>query len=370
MKTALVHDWLNGMRGGEKVLEQMCLMYPEARIHTLIYEPDRVAESIRRMPVESSFIQRLPMAHDKYRWYLPLFPSAVRRFDLAGFDLVLSSSHCVALGARADRGAVHVCYCHTPMRYAYEGFDDYFPIERFNPVIRGILRLNMARLRRWDRHASRRVDAFVANSLCVAERIRRHYGRDARVVHPPVDTDFYSPAGVKEGFLLVVSALVPYKRLDIAVEAATKAGEKLVVIGDGPEKKRLQEIAGPSVSFLGWVDQETVRDHYRRARAFLFPGEEDFGITPLEAAACGTPVVAYARGGALETVVEGITGVFFREQSADSLVAALKRVNETRWEQGAMRKRALQFSPEKFRAGLASAIREAADAKGLNHAQF
>ena len=357
------------MRGGEKVLEQMCLMYPEARIHTLIYEPERVSEAIRRMPVESSFIQRLPMAHEKYRWYLPLFPSAVKRFDMAGFDLVLSSSHCVALGARAKKEAVHVCYCHTPMRYAYEYFDDYFPRESFNSFFRGIIRINMARMRWWDRRASRHVDAFVANSLCVAERIRRIYGRDARVVHPPVDTDFYTPAGVKEDFLLVVSALVPYKRLDIAVEAATRLEEQLVVIGEGPERKRLEAMAGPTVKFLGWVDQETVRDHYRRARAFLFPGEEDFGITPLEAAACGTPVVAYARGGALETVVEGITGVFFREQSADSLMAALKRVHETRWEAGAMRKRALQFSPEKFRSGLASAIKEAAIGKGKS-AQF
>jgi len=370
VKTALVHDWLNGMRGGEKVLEQMCQMYPDARIHTLIYEPDRVSDSIRRMPVQSSFIQKLPKAHEKYRWYLPLFPSAVKRFNLAGFDLVLSSSHCVALGARADKKAVHVCYCHTPMRYAYEYFDDYFPPGSFNSLVRGIIRLNMARMRRWDRRASRGVDAFVANSLCVAERIRRIYGRNARVVHPPVDTDFYTPSGTKEDFLLVVSALVPYKRLDIAVEAANKAGEQLVVIGEGPERKRLESLAGPTVKFLGWVDQETVRDHYRRARAFLFPGEEDFGITPLEAAACGTPVVAYARGGALETVVEGITGVFFREQSADSLVAALKRIRDGKWEQGALRKRALQFSPEKFRAGLASAIAEAAAGKGRMNAQL
>lgn len=358
------------MRGGEKVLEQMCLMYPDARIHTLIYEPDRVSDTIRKMSVEQSFIQRLPMAHDKYRWYLPLFPSAVKRFNLAGFDLVLSSSHCVALGARAGRNAVHVCYCHTPMRYAYEYFDDYFPRERFNPLLRGIIRLNMARLRRWDRRAARGVDAFIANSLCVAERIRRIYGRDARVVHPPVDTDFYTPAGAKEDFLLVVSALVPYKRLDLAVEAATRLETPLVVIGEGPEKKRLQEMAGPTVKFLGWVDQETVRDHYRRARAFLFPGEEDFGITPLEAAACGTPVVAFARGGALETVVEGITGVFFREQSADSLMAALKRVDAGRWEQGAMRKRALQFSPQKFRDGIASAVAEATEARRKYNAQL
>ncbi len=363
MRVALVHDWLNGMRGGEKVLEQLCALYPGAPIHTLLYRPERIAAAITAHPVRTSFIQALPYAQDHYRWYLPLFPAAIEHFNLAGSDLVVSSSHCVALGAMAPAGAVHVCYCHTPMRYAWEHFHVYFPPDRYSRVMRGLIAAAMTRLRTWDVAAAQRVGVFVANSACVARRIAAHYRREARVVHPPVDTGLYTPGGAREGYALIVSALVPYKRVDLAVEAFNRLKRPLVVVGEGPERRRLEAMAGPTVWFLGWQTDEAIRDHYRAADLFLFPGEEDFGITPVEATACGTPVLAYAAGGALETVREGLNGQFFPEQTVDSLVRAVNGFAPGSFDRAAMRAHAEGFSQARFRERFQAVVQEAVHAR-------
>ncbi len=358
MRVALVHDWLNGMRGGEKCLEQFCLLYPNATIHTLLYQPERISETINRLPVKTSFIQSLPYAKSKYRWLLPLFPTAIEQFDLSQYDVVISSSHCCALGAIAPATAVHVCYCHTPMRYAWEHFHVYFPPERYGWIKRGLIAFCMSRLRTWDQSAAQRVGVFVANSANVARRIAKHYRRDARIIHPPVDTAFYTPSSLSSDFYLIVSALSPYKRLDLAVRAFNELKRPLVIIGDGPERKRLQALAGPTVRFLGWQPDEVLREHYRSARALIFPGEEDFGITPLEAAACGTPTIALAAGGALETVREGLNGLLFPEQTVESLKMAVKACETERFDPQAQWEHAAAFSPERFREKFQAVVSE------------
>ncbi|MEK7476880.1 MAG: glycosyltransferase [Candidatus Coatesbacteria bacterium] len=349
MRVALVHDWLNGMRGGEKVLEQLCLLYPQADIHTLLCEPAKISGTIRKHQVKVSFVQRLPGSRRWYRWYLPLFPAAIESFDLAGYDLVISCSHCVALGAMAPANALHLCYCLTPMRYAWDHFHSYFPPERYSWPVRSMIGWWMTRLRTWDVSAAQRVGRFVGISHFVAKRINRHYRREAGVIYPPADTDYYTPGGARGDFHLVVSALVPYKRVDLAVTAFTECGKPLVVIGEGPERGRLERLAGPTVKFLGWRSDAEVRDHYRAARSLVFPGEEDFGITPVEAAACGTPTIAYMGGGALETVREGITGVLFPEQTVACLRHAVEACEAARFDPATMREHALGFSNERFR---------------------
>jgi glycosyltransferase involved in cell wall biosynthesis len=360
-RVALVHDWLTGMRGGERCLEVFCELFPDADLYTLLHLPGTVAPVIEGRRVVTSFVQALPGAARRYRYYLPLFPLAIDRFDLAGYDLVLSSSHCVAKGARRGSGAVHVCYCFTPMRYVWDMYDDYFGRDA-GWLTRTLMPPVAAALRRWDRRASGRVDHFVAISRHVAGRIRRFYGREADVIYPPVDVDRFEVAtGPDAGYDLVVSALVPYKRVDLAVQAAVRLGRRLVVVGTGPEEGRLKAMAGPTVEFLGWRGDAEVADLYRDCRAFLFPGLEDFGITPLEAMAAGRPVVAYAAGGALETVVgldatdDPPTGVFFGEQTVEGLVEALRRLEASgdRFSQKALRARAEQFDRPRFKARMA-----------------
>jgi len=356
MRVALVHDWLNGMRGGEKVLEQLCLLYPNAVIYTLLYEPARISPTIRAHEIKVSFIQRLPGVRRWYRWYLPLFPTAVESFDLAGYDLVISCSHSVALGAMAPVDSLHFCYCLTPMRYAWDHFHSYFPPDRYSWPVRTAIGWMMTRLRTWDVTVAQRVGRFVGISQFVAKRIFRHYRRDAGVIYPPADTNFYTPGGSRGDYHLVVSALVPYKRVDLAVAAFTEMNKPLVVIGEGPERGRLEKLAGPTVRFLGWRSDAEVRDHYRAARALIFPGEEDFGITPVEAAACGTPTVAYMSGGALETVREDVTGVLFPEQTVASLARAVQACESARFDPATMREHALGFSNERFREQFAAEV--------------
>jgi glycosyltransferase involved in cell wall biosynthesis len=356
MRVALVHDWLTGMRGGERVLESLVSLFPAADIFTLVHVPGSVAPAIEARPIRTSFIQRLPGAPRRFRQYLPLFPLAVRRFDLRGYDLVLATSHCVAVGARPPAGAAHVVYCFTPMRYAW-AFERAY-VGRVPPLARGPLRAALAGLRRWDRAAGRRAGSVACISQHVAARIERTWGRAARVVYPPVRTEFFRPAepGAVGDAYLCVSALTPYKRLDVAVDACTELGRRLDVIGSGPELARLRRRAGPTVRFLGWQPDAVVREAVSRCRAFLFPGEEEFGIAPLEATAAGRPVVAYARGALTETVVEGVTGLFFREQTAAALGDALRRSEVTGWSAEKIRAHALRFSEEAFRAELTAVI--------------
>jgi glycosyltransferase involved in cell wall biosynthesis len=357
---ALVHDWLTGMRGGEKVLEGLCELYPDADLFTFVHRPGSVSPTIERHRITTSLIQRLPYADQYYRHYLPLFPLAVERLDLSGHDLVISSSSCAAKAVRVPPGARHICYCHSPMRYAWDQFDAYFGVDRVGWFkSRWLYRPMLAGLARWDAATASRVHRFVANSRHVAGRIRRYYNRDSTIVYPPVDTTFYQPAPVLPGaHFLVVSALVPYKRIDLAIAACARAGARLRIVGDGPDRARLERAAGPEVEFLGHLSDARIRDEYRQALAVVMPGEEDFGIVPVEAQACGRPVVAYGRGGALETIVDGETGVLFDTPDAAALAAALERAAATRFDPVRARTQAERFSREHHRAGIEAVVAE------------
>src|SRR5688572_14407362 len=345
MRTALIHDWLTGMRGGERVLEALCGLYPDADIFTLYHRRGSVSAGIERHRIRTSFVQRLPMASRYYRQYLPLFPMAIEQFDLDAYDLVISSSHCAAKAVVAPGRARHLCYCHSPMRYAWDQFDAYFgPARTGRLASRWIYRPVLARLARWDAATATRVHRFAANSAHVAGRIRRYYNRVATIVYPPVDTVFYHPTDVPSGsHFLVVSALVPYKHIEVAIAACARVGARLRIVGDGPDRRRLEAGAGSHVEFLGRLSDEAIRDEYRRALAVLLPGEEDFGIVPVEAQACGRPVVALGRGGALETVTDGDTGVLVDEPGAAPLAAALERVARIQFDSARIRAHAERF---------------------------
>jgi glycosyltransferase involved in cell wall biosynthesis len=322
-RVALVHDWLTGLRGGEKCLEVLCQAFPSATLYTLVHKSGSTSSTIERMAIRTSPLQRLPGATRHYRNLLPLMPLAARSWRPRGVDLVVSLSHCVAKAVRVPEGVPHVCYCFTPMRYAWDGRDAYLDAWAGRPLRRALARTLLDRLRAWDRATAARVSHFVAISETVRDRIARCYGRDSRVIPPPVDTSFYTPdGGPRDGPYLCVSALVPYKKVEHAVLACSATGRPLTVIGAGPERPRLERLAGPSVRFLGWQPDEVVRDHYRRCRALLFPGEEDFGIVPAEALACGAPVIALGRGGAAETVDER-TGRLYPAPSPEGLAATL-----------------------------------------------
>jgi glycosyltransferase involved in cell wall biosynthesis len=356
---ALVHDWLTGMRGGERVLAELCRLYPDAALFTLVHVPGRVSPEIERHRPIVSDLGRLPRAERFYRQLLPFFPAAVEQFDLDAFDVVLSSSHCAAKSAVSTGRARHLCYCHSPMRYAWDQFDAYFGRQRVGPLAYRVLRPTLAALARWDAATAGRVDRFLANSQHVAGRIRRYYNRGAVVVYPPVDTDFFTPDGEPVGdFFLVVSALVPYKRLELAIEACQEAGVPLKVVGEGPELARLRALAGPETDFVGRCDDETLRELYRRARALILPGEEDFGMAPVEAQACGRPVVALGRGGALESVDPGVTGVLVAESTPAAFADALDAVQRIDTGPAAIRERALRFSRERFQDGIRRAVDE------------
>lgn len=364
---AIVHDWLTGMRGGEKVLDAICELYPDATLYSLVHVPGAVSPRIERHRIRTSAVQWLPGAGRRYRQYLPLFPTAVELFDLDQYDLVISSSHCAVKSVIRSGGATHVCYCHSPMRYAWDQFSAYFGPAQVGPLKSRLLRPVMARLARWDAATAGRVDRFVANSRYVAGRIRRYYNRGSTVVYPPVDTAFYRPGDLPSGegrdrSFLVVSALVPYKRIDIAIEACRLAGAPLTIVGRGPEEARLRRLAGADVEFLGWRTDDEIRDLYGRAAAVLLPGVEDFGMVPVEAQACGTPVVALRAGGACETVQDNVTGVLVDDESARGFAAGLSRVRGLTLDPLAIRTGAERYSRERFmtdfQAAVSSAIAE------------
>lgn len=308
------------------------------------------------MDLRSSFIQRLPLARRWHEPYLPLFPLAIEAFDLADYDLVLSSSHLCAKGIIPPPEALHLCYCHTPARYAW----DLYPLYagRLSPLLRLWLSAYMHWFRVWDVSASLRVDHFIANSHFVASRIRRYYHRNATVIYPPVETGFFTPGGPSEDYYLVVSRLTAYKRIELAVEAFNKLGSPLLVIGDGPLRSHLQRKAAPNVRFLGALPREQVRNYMQKCRALIFPGKEDFGITPVEAQATGRPVVAFGGGGALETVVDGVTGVFFAEQMAAAVCEAVSRLASLHLDADVIRRHALQFDQEVFRTKIMAFVHE------------
>jgi glycosyltransferase involved in cell wall biosynthesis len=359
MKLAIVHDWLTGMRGGEKALDVVCERFPDAEIFTLVHIRGSVSPNIERRRIHTSFVQRLPRIKDFYRHYLPLFPTAIEQFSFDGFDRIISLSHCCAKSVVHPARVPHLCYCLTPMRYAWDQFDAYFGAERIGRLPSAAMRPVMARLARWDRDTSGRADRYVAISHYVAGRIRRYYNREATVVYPPVDTDFFHPdATTPERFALIVSALVPYKRIDVAIAACARAGVPLTIVGDGPERAALERNAPPTTRFLGRVSDEDIRALYRRAAVALLPGEEDFGIVPLEAQACGRPVVALSRGGALETVKPGETGLLVDELSAEAFADAVADAVDRRFDAGTIRRHAEQFSRSRFGDEIAALVAE------------
>jgi len=328
LRVALVHYWYVRRRGGERVLEVLADMFPQADIFTLVYDPAVLANSIKSRKITGSFLQKLPQSKRYYRALLPFYPVALEQLQLDDYDLVISQESGPAKGVITRAGTCHVCYCHTPMRYLWDMYHDYLSMAPFGWLGRGLYSLACHYVRQWDYATAARVDHFVASSQNAARRIRKYYRRGSDVIYPPVDLDSFLVSNAQEDFYLVVSPLVAYKRIDLAVEACNALKRRLIVIGDGPEKAALMKMGGPRVTFLGFQTDEAVRDHYRRCRAFLFPGEEDIGLTPIEAQASGRPVIAYGRGGAVETVggfypgedmnPEETTGVFFAEQSADA----------------------------------------------------
>ena len=361
-RVALVHDWLTGLRGGERVLEQLCLLYPDADVFTLLHVPGASGPIIERHRITSSFLQKLPFAATRYRNYLPIFPLAIERLDLSGHDLVISTSHAVAKGCRPAPGALHVSYVHTPMRYVWDQFEAYFGPGRAGLLTRAAAHLVAPMLRRWDVASTSRAHGLIANSNFVAERCRRLWKREVdAVVYPPVDVESFRPAASRdeiEPWALIVSALVPYKFVDVAVRAFNRAGRRLVVAGDGPELSRLRALAGPTVELRGAVSFEELQRLYRRASFFILPGEEDFGIAPVEAQASGRPVLALGRGGALETVIAGQTGAFFAEPSEESLLAALPEIDRLAREAdpAVIRQNALRFAAPRFGSEVSGVI--------------
>lgn len=365
MKVAIVHYWLVGMRGGEKVVEALCELYPEADIFTHVLVPDRISQKILSHKITTSFVSRLPRAAKWYQTYLPLMPVALEELDLRGYDMVLSSESGPAKGIIPPPDALHICYCHSPMRYIWHMYPDYR--EAAGLVVRLSMPLLTHYLRWWDVTSSARVDQFVANSNCVAARIRKYYRREAEVIYPPVAVDDFSPVSPDKigDFYLMVGELVGYKRAELAVEAFNRSKRSLVVIGGGSQLNEIKEKAGPTVEVLGPQPFDRLRSYYARCRALIFPGEEDFGIVPVEAMASGRPVIAFGKGGALDSVVDGRTGLYFEEQSIDSLNAAVDRFEQLSFDPEAIRAHAESFSKERFKCSMNDLI----EAKIAEHQQ-
>jgi glycosyltransferase involved in cell wall biosynthesis len=355
-KIAVVHDWLTGMRGGEYVLEAILELLPNATVFTLVYFPEKISEKIKKQKIVTSWMSILPrFLQERYRLFLPVLPWFIERLDLSSYDLVISSSHCVAKGVRKPKNAVHISYVHAPMRYIWDRFDDYFGPARAKPLIRTLAKFVRPILKRWDYRVSQsdRVDGLIANSRFISELIQKNYGRDALVIYPFCDFDFFSSYERKPGnYYLIVSAFAPYKRIDLAVEAAKIGGFPLKIVGTGQDEARLKKSAAPNIEFLGSRSRSEIAELYANCKALLFPGVEDFGITPLEAMATGAPVIAYKEGGVCETVTEE-TGVFFEDQTVSGLLEGI-RVFERDYDpiqgQAACKKRAKEFSKQRFQS--------------------
>jgi glycosyltransferase involved in cell wall biosynthesis len=347
------------MRGAERVLDVLCELYPDADLYSLIYRKGTLNPRIENRRVTASALRWFPGNH---RWWLPLYPWAISRFDFAGYDLVISSSYAVAKGARVPEGIPHVCYCHTPMRYVWDMYEEYFHPSRRGWIARRFLERMARKLRAWDVRTAAGVDAFIANSTTVEERIRRIYGRESTVIHPPADAEFFTPSEApREDWYLCASAFAPYKRADLVIEAFRRSGRRLKVVGAGQDEARIRKLGGGNIEVVGWLPDEGLRDLYRRGRALVFAGEEDFGIVPVEAQLCGMPVVAFGRGGLRDSVVDGETGVFFGEQTADSLNDAVARFESSSLRSDACRRNAERFARPRFREALRAFIDRAAE---------
>jgi glycosyltransferase involved in cell wall biosynthesis len=350
-RIAVFHDNFAQMGGAEKVAEEIYNLLPGASLHSTVAISEILSPGLQQAKIKTSWMQHLPGLRRHFRHYFLFYPLAVESVDLSSYDLIVSSCFGYAKGIRKRKDAIHVCYCHTPMRWVWR-YEDYSERAGFGRLSRRLLPLLLAVLKRWDLRAARRPDYFIANSETVAKRIKTFYGRDSIVIPPPIDVSRFQPDPLQEDYYLVLSRLVPYKRIDLAVAACTKLNRKLLVIGDGPDRARLEKIAGPSIRFLGRQSDEAVVRHAARCRALLFPGEEDFGMTPLEVNAAGRPVIAFRAGGAVETVVEGRTGIFFDKAEAASLMQAIKDFESFSWNVDELRAHAAKFDRTVFAARL------------------
>ncbi len=349
MKVAIVHDWLTGMRGGERVLEAVLSIFPKAPIYTLIHFKGRVSSKIESHRIITSFIQKIPFINWKnYRSFLPLFPLGIESFNMNSYDLVISLSHCVAHGILTGPKTYHINYSFTPMRYIWDQYWQYFNNKKVMKIKRGIIFLISHYLRQWDQIAAQRPDKIATISNYVRERIKKYYKRNPKVIYPPVDTDYFTPGGKSQNYYLIVSALSPYKKIDIAIEAFNKLRKPLIIIGWGPEKKNLTKLARDNIKFLGQQSDEVLLYHYRHCKALIFPSVEDYGLTPLEANACGKPVIALKQGGALETIKENLNGIFFNQMTSSSIIEAVKRFEDLKFDETSIRQYALKFNIPKF----------------------
>jgi len=347
LKVAIIHDWLTGMRGGELVLDSLLKIYPQAEIFTLIYNRGKLNERIENRIIHTAFTDRLPFKATKYRSFLPLFPTAIETFDLRGYDIVISSSHCVAKGVIPSPQSIHLSYIHSPMRYVWDLYYDYFPEK--SGLKSFIIQTISNYLRSWDVSSAHRVKRFVANSKFVSKRIRMYYDRDSKVIHPPcLPKDYKVVNSKKDDYYLIVSAFAPYKRIDLAIEAFRKSGRTLLVIGEGHDEKKLKKNVPKNISFLSGIPKSEIDGYYKRARGFIFPGIEDFGITPVEAQGFCTPVIGFGEGGLLETVIHKKTGVFFNNQTSDDLNRAVIESEKMEYKTADFQKSINRFTEEKF----------------------
>ncbi len=367
MTLALVHDWLNQNGGAEDVLETLVAIYPNAPIYTSIYAPDLLPESYRAWDIRTSWLDRLPGIHRHHQRYLPLYPLAFDRLDLSGYEVVLSNKSGFCHGVRTGPDTTHICYCLTPTRYIWD-LDSYLARERFSPPVQVLARLVARLYRRWDFAAAQRVDHFIAISTEVQARIRRFYRRNSSLIFPPVEVaERFTPAPAHDDYFLVVSRLIPYKRIDLAVEACTRLGLPLLVAGSGRDRQRLEALAGPTVQFLGYVPDDDLPDLMARCRALIFPGLEDFGIVPVQAQAAGRPVIAFRGGGALDTVIPGKTGAFFDEPTVESLAAALRAFDARDYDPVVLRAHAMRFDRSVFIREIRAAVEQARQSRRTPH---
>ena len=366
-RIALVHDWLTGMRGGEYVLEAIAEIFPSADLFTLVADEDRISNALKSHPIHTSRMQKIPGAIERYRYFLPLMPKFIEEFDLSEFDLVISSSHCVAKGVKKASGAIHVSYVHAPMRYVWDRFDDYFGAGRSRFPVRLAARAVRGRLQKWDRRVSQsdRVDLLIANSHFIAEQIRRAYGRSSHVIHPFVNLSRFQVSHEPRQYYVVVGAFAPYKRVDLAIQAFNELKLPLKIVGSGQDEDRLRETAGPTVEFLGALPNDELERVFAGAKAMVFPGKEDFGITPLEAMASGVPLIAFGEGGILDTVTSK-TGLFFEPQTVSALKDTVLEIEESRrsFDPNDCRAQAEKFTKEHFKAEFVRCLKETWESAG------
>lgn len=363
MKVVLVHDYLNQYGGAERVLEAFCQLFPKAPIYTLLYDARKTGYAFSQRRIQTSFLQKIPWLKSHHRPFLMLMPMAIEQFDLSQYDLVLSDSASYAKGVITRPETLHICYCHTPIRYAWDDSHKYIEEFGYPRLVKKIVPFFMNYIRLWDEQAALRVDEFITNSRFVSQRIKKYYHRDSAVIHPPVRTGLFNLTDHLDDYFLMVGRFLPYKRFDLAIEAFNQLGLPLKIIGDGPEKKNLLRKAGRNIEFAGLVSDSRLRDYYAHCQALIFPQEEDFGIVAVEAMAAGRPVIAYRAGGALETVQAGVTGLFFDKQTAESLMEVLRDFNSADFKPSVIRQHALEFDEEKFKAKIKDFIEQVRKAR-------